>query len=196
MLYSKAKKGESMKGSLIYVMGPSGAGKDSLLEIAKTRFAGNPDIEFTKRYVTREAALGGEDFIAVSQADFDRLEAEDFFLFTWQSHGLSYGCDRMIERRLAEGKLVLLNGSRAYLPRAMELLPSLTPLIISARPEILAARLKGRGRETATEQAERLNQPDYSFLNIRSIDNSGPLENAAEEFLAFLNGELTKLKCR
>lgn len=183
-----------MRGSLIYVMGPSGAGKDSLLETARARFADNPDVKFCKRYITRGAALGGEDFTAVSRTEFERLEGEDFFLFTWRSHGLSYGCGRQIERQLAEGKLVLVNGSRAYLPEAVKRVPGLTPLLISARPEILAARLKSRGRETAAEQAERLEQPGYSFANIQTIDNSGELETAAGELAAFLNRELERLK--
>ncbi len=185
-----------MAGSLIYVMGPSGAGKDSLLEIAKKRFAGNQGFAFAKRYVTREAASGGEDFTAISQEDFDRLEADDFFLFSWRGHGLSYGCDRTVERRLAEGKLVVLNGSRAYLKEALTIMPGLKPLLITARNEILAARLKKRGRETAGEQAERLRQPDYVLGNVKSIDNSGPLEAAAEQFLAFLGGELDRLKAQ
>lgn len=185
-----------MDGSLIYVMGPSGAGKDSLLDIAKKHFAGNSDIVFTKRYVTREAGLGGEDYIALSPEEFQRLERENFFLFTWRSHGLFYGCDHTIEERMAEGKLVLVNGSRAYLNQALRRVPGLISLEITARPEVLAARLKSRGRETAAEQSERLKQAAYVFGQIKSIDNSGPLEKAAEEFLAFLEGHLEKLRGR
>ncbi len=166
-----------MAGSLIYVMGPSGAGKDSLLEIAKKRFAGNQGFAFAKRYVTREAASGGEDFTAISQEDFDRLEADDFFLFSWRGHGLSYGCDRTVERRLAEGKLVVLNGSRAYLKEALTIMPGLKPLLITARNEILAARLKKRGRETAGEQAER--------LRPLLLENARPRDRSEEELSGY-----------
>ena len=184
-----------MRGSLIYVMGPSGAGKDALIEIAKVTFAGLDGIEFIKRRITRGPNSGGEDFAPISQAAFDYLEANNRFFFSWRSHGLSYGCDRQVERFLAKGLVVVVNGSRAYLPKAAALSPGLKPVLITARPEILAARLKARGRESAFEQSERLNQPGYDFEgwpNIQIIDNSGELGAAAERFCSYLNEELEK----
>ncbi len=182
-----------MKGSLIYVMGPSGAGKDSLIGIAKKSFESNPDITFVRRCITRDAALGGEDFTAVGEEKFEALEADNYFLFTWRSHGLSYGCPKMIEWQLAAGKVVVLNGSRAYLKKAKEIIPDLTPLLITATPEVLAARLKDRARETAAEQTERLTQPVYEAENIHTLDNSGPLEIAAGQFVAFLDSAVKRL---
>jgi len=182
-----------MRGSLIYVMGPSGVGKDTLLEIAKVKFAGIIGIEFVKRYITRQVDLGGEDFTPVSQASFDYLEANNCFFFSWRSHGLSYGCDRQIAKHLAKGQIVVINGSRVYLQKAMALVPSLKPVLITAKSEILAARLKNRGRESVDEQSERLSQSDYEFKrlpNIYIIDNSGELGIAAGLFCAYLGKEL------
>ncbi|MDR0355354.1 MAG: phosphonate metabolism protein/1,5-bisphosphokinase (PRPP-forming) PhnN [Deltaproteobacteria bacterium] len=185
-----------MRGSLIYVMGPSGAGKDALIEIAKVKLADRSEVTFPRRYVTRSAGLGSENDIFLSRSAFDYLEAGGHFLFSWRSHRLAYGLDRQIEQDLADGRLTVVNGSRAYLPRALELCPTLKPILITARTETLAARLQSRGRETAEERAERLRQPTYDFKaikNLRRLDNSGELKAAAYRFCAYLYEELAVL---
>lgn len=188
-----------MSGSLIYMIGPSGVGKDTLIEIAKVRFAGFGGIKFARRFITRPLGAGGEDFTSISRPAFDYLDAKGAFLFSWLSHGLAYGVDRQAERYLQDGFMVIVNGSRAYLPKAMELYPSLKPLLITAGNEALATRLKKRGRESIEEQAERLHQPDYDYKwikNLHTIDNSGELSHAADRFCSFLNEEWTKIASR
>jgi ribose 1,5-bisphosphokinase len=185
-----------MDGSLIYMMGPSGAGKDTLLEIAKVSFVGLGAIKFAKRYITRSADVRGEDFSQISQPAFDYLDSKGHFFFSWRSHGFSYGIGRRVERFLQDSFMVVVNGSRAYLPKAIELCPSLTPVLITARAEVLAARLKKRGRESFEEQAERLHQPDYEYKlvrNLYTIDNSRELEIAADLFCSFLKNEWAKI---
>lgn len=185
-----------MAGSLVYMMGPSGAGKDTLIEIAKVRLAGTGGVMFAKRDVTRQASSGGEDFRSISQSAFDFLESNGHFLFSWRAHGLSYGVDRQIEQSLKDGLVVVVNGSRAYLPRAIELYPSLKPVLITVEAKVLATRLKSRGRESPGEQVERLSQPDYEYKFVRNlyiIDNSGELEIAADRFCSFLSGVLDKV---
>ena len=183
-----------MGGSLIYLMGPSGAGKDTLLEIAKVRFAGLWGIKFARRYITRPANAGGEDFTSISQPAFDYLDAKGYFFFSWRSHGLSYGVDRQTGQFLKSGFMVVVNGSRAYLPRALELCPKLKPVLVTAEAGVLAARLKNRGRESFDELTERLRQPDYDchrVKNIHIIDNSEELEIAADKFCSFLSDEMS-----
>lgn len=185
-----------MRGSLIYIMGPSGSGKDTLIEISKARLADRREVTFTRRYITRDPNSGGEDFIPLSRDSFDYLESTGHFLFSWRSHGLSYGIARQIEEYLADGQMVIVNGSRAYLARAMKSCPDLKPVLITAEPEILAARLRSRGRESAEDQSRRLNQPDYEFKNIpnlHTIDNSGELETAAGRFCSYLREELNSI---
>ena len=175
------------------VMGSSGAGKDTMMEIAGKRLAGFGGIKLARRYITRPTDAGGENFTSISPEAFNCLEAKGHFLFSWRSHGLSYGIDRQAERFFKNGFTVVINGSRAYLPKALKLCPTLKPVLITAESEILAARLKNRGRESLAEQAERLSQPDYDYQGVRNlhiIDNSGELEIAAEKFCTFLSEEL------
>ncbi len=180
-------------GSLVYVMGPSGCGKDSLLRGAACILGkGGKDarVAFVRRYITRPSEAGGEDHIAVSVADFAAERAAGFFALDWESHGLCYGIAAAdIDGRLAEGMTVVLNGSRAYLPEALRRYPKLIPVLIAVRPEILRDRLLARGRETPEEINARLSriipEADEPAGLIR-LDNSGPLADAVETFTALL----------
>ena len=65
-------------GRLVYVVGPSGAGKDSIIAYARERLGANCHV-FARRHITRPADSGGEDHIAISQADFERDRAAGRF---------------------------------------------------------------------------------------------------------------------
>lgn len=181
------------KGSLVYVMGPSGCGKDSLLRGA-ARVLGNEGadacVAFVRRYITRPAEAGGEDHMAISVEDFAAKRAAGFFALDWESHGLCYGIAAAdIDERLAEGLTVVLNGSRAYLPEALRRHPRLIPVLITVRPEILRDRLLARGRETPEEVKARLSRiiPEAEEPEgLIRLDNSGRLADAVETFTALL----------
>lgn len=165
----------------IYVIvGPSGVGKDTLMEAVSARL---PQVELVRRVITRPEAAGGEVFEGVSEAEFERRRARGDFVLHWQAHGMSYGIARSILARVAEGRAVVFNGSRAMLGEAAQALPGLTIIHVTARPDVLAARLAGRNRETAEEIAQRLARaalPLPEGLDVVEIDNSGPLEEAVE----------------
>jgi len=106
------------RGSLFYLMGASGSGKDTLLDASLARLEASPDWRLhlprrVQRYITRPADAGGETHHAVSEEQFTALVKEDRFCLLWQAHGLSYGIDREILDWLAAGDNVLVNGSRA-----------------------------------------------------------------------------------
>lgn len=164
---------------LFAVVGPSGAGKDTLMAAAAAR----PGVALVRRVITRPAAAGGEDFDGVTPAEFARRRAAGDFALDWQAHGMSYG----IPRALPDAPVVLMNLSRQVLDRAAAVFPGLGVLNVTARPEVLAARLAARGREDATDIAARLGRdaplaPCGSA--VTTIDNSGPLADAAAAFLA------------
>jgi len=81
----------------VLVVGPSGVGKDTLIQGAKTRLAKDEAFWFPERYITRAADVGGEDHIAVDDASFDRLQAFDAFSLTWSAHGLRYALPAEID---------------------------------------------------------------------------------------------------
>jgi ribose 1,5-bisphosphokinase len=144
-------------GRLVAVVGPSGAGKDTLLAALVAR---HPDIVLARRAITRPATPGpdAEDHEAMTPETFAARVAEGGFLIHWQAHGLNYGIPRAVLDAVAAGRLVLFNGSRAALPAARAAWPDLAVVMVTAPPEVLAARLAARGRETAADIAGRLDR--------------------------------------
>ncbi len=182
-----------LPGTLVYVMGPSGCGKDSLLRGAAelpALKAPEARVWFARRHITRPADAGGEDHIALAPGEFAAKREAEAFALDWESHGLSYGiAAEDIDSRLAQGWTVVLNGSRAYLPEALRRYPGLLPVLIAVRPEILRERLLARGRETAEQIEERLTHAPALPAdppNLVRIDNSGNLAEAVAAFTALL----------
>lgn len=173
-------------GRLIYVMGPSGAGKDTLLAVARAKLAGSP-ILFAHRYITRTADAGGENHVHLSDEEFDTRAALGLFALAWQSHQLRYGIGIEIDAWLARGCTVVVNGSRGHLAEAIERYPMIEVVLIDASPTVLAARLTARGRESADQVQARLARRVAldvpSGVSLTTIDNSGMLDDAARMLL-------------
>lgn len=175
-------------GILWYVIGPSGAGKDSLLTYARGRLPAESGVMFAHRYITRPADAGGENHVALSAEEFDARERRGCFALAWRRHGLAYGLGVETAMWLEQGLDVVVNGSRSSLPLAAERFPALQPLWITASPEVLATRLAGRGRESADEIARRLREAG-SFApptGCAVLWNDGELAEAGERLLALL----------
>ncbi|HES76864.1 MAG TPA: phosphonate metabolism protein/1,5-bisphosphokinase (PRPP-forming) PhnN [bacterium] len=145
-----------MSGTLFYIIGASGAGKDSLLRLAREQLAGE-SVVFAHRYITRPVELVGENHIALSPQEFQTREKAGLFALHWHSHDLDYGLGIEINAWLTRGLNVVMNGSRAYLPEAARRYPdNLVPVLVRVPPEVLRQRLQARGRESATQIDERL----------------------------------------
>jgi ribose 1,5-bisphosphokinase len=176
---------------LFYVMGPSGAGKDSLMLAARHALDGDPFI-FAHRYITRPADATSENFISLSRAEFALRDDNGLFWLTWASHDLQYAIGREVLSWLQQGLTVVLNGSRAYLLQAQQHCEEsgvrLIPVWIHCEPRVLAQRLRARGRETEVQIQERLSRatqfvaPEGALV----IDNSGTLEHALAQWLCLL----------
>ncbi|POZ60876.1 phosphonate metabolism protein/1,5-bisphosphokinase (PRPP-forming) PhnN [Chromobacterium alticapitis] len=175
-------------GTLWYVIGPSGAGKDSLLAYARDRLSADAGVMFAHRYITRPAGAGGENHVALSAEEFDARAASGCFALSWRRHGLAYGLGVEVDLWLGQGLDVVVNGSRSSLALAAQHFPTLRALWITASPETLAARLAGRGRESADEIARRLSEAGgYAPpLGSEVLWNDGELAEAGERLLALL----------
>ena len=181
-----------MTGRLIAVVGPSGVGKDAVMRA----LAGTvPSLGLVRRVITRPPEPAGEDHLTVPQAEFRRLADGGAFLLHWEAHGLCYGIPAEVAQTLAQGRDMLVNLSRAVLTAAAEKVPRFEVIALEAQPEVLAARLAARGRETAEEIAQRLSrvaEPLPDALKIHLIDNSGALSATVEEIRARLYPEPVK----
>lgn len=168
------------------VVGPSGAGKDTLMEAAR---AADPSVVLVRRVVTRPEAAGGEDFQGVTRDGFARMKADGAFALDWEAHGLSYGIPAGLHDDIAAGRKVLFNGSRAMLGEAARVFPGLHVLHVTANDRVLADRLRARGRESEADIAARLARarlPLPGGLNVTEIDNSGALDTALAALLEAL----------
>lgn len=175
-----------MRGRLFAVVGPSGVGKDTLMEAAQLRL---PALHLVRRVITRPASAGGEDFEGVSPETFAARKARGDFALDWQAHGLSYGIPAQIDALLADGVDVVFNGSRGVLVEATQKYPQLQVLHITAAPKVLATRLAARGRESRADIERRLKRADFALpkgLNVIPIHNDGALEDAVDALCAAL----------
>lgn len=186
----------SVTGTMVVVVGPSGAGKDSVMSYAFGRFADEARVKFVRRVITRPADAGGEAHQAIDVDGFRRLKAGGGFAVSWDAHGLSYGIPRETLDELADGVTLVANGSRSALPAFAAIYPRLKVVVVTARPEILAARLAARGRESAEAIAKRLDRAAPEIVVAADtvvIDNSGALDDAGEAFVSVLTAALARL---
>lgn len=172
---------------LIYLMGPSGAGKDSLLERLRAETRTGPLV--AHRYITRPANAGCENHIALSEREFLRRRAKGLFALDWQAHEHHYAFGIEVDLWLRQGIDVVVNGSRAHLPQALQRYGSqLLPVCLQVSPDVLRQRLEQRGRETAAQIERRLTRAaDYQQTlpaGCRLLDNNGDLGDTLEALLA------------
>jgi ribose 1,5-bisphosphokinase len=184
-----------MPGRLIYLMGPSGAGKDSLIDASRQTLR-RLGCDVVRRVITRSAESLGEDALGVSQAEFERLGQQGGFALHWRANGLDYGIPAQIDEWLGLGRNVLVNGSREHLVEARRRYPTLLPILLTVKSEVLRHRLVQRGRENADEIEARLQRNDLFLASTSSdtipvmhLDNSGELAVTVEHFLELLEQE-------
>ncbi|AYN09699.1 phosphonate metabolism protein/1,5-bisphosphokinase (PRPP-forming) PhnN [Pseudomonas putida] len=176
-------------GRLIFLVGPSGSGKDSLIDASREQLA-LAGVEIARRVITRSAEAKGEAAQGVTPEQFDTLRAQGAFVMHWRANGLDYGIPRQVDQWLAAGRAVLVNGSRAYLPEARQRYPDLLAVLVEVKPEVLRQRLLARGRETAEEVEQRLARSARlqaaADPSVHVLDNSSTLQAAVAAFVSLL----------
>ena len=179
-----------MSGKLILVVGPSGVGKDTLLDTAKEYLAEEDRFIFPRRYITRSAQAGGENHHALSAANYSRMKADGRFVLSWDAHGLQYGVPVSTIRDIANGNTVIVNVSRSVIEDAQKIYPDVVVACITAHAETLRSRLLARGRETAQDIEKRIKRASAYSLSgphIHPIDNSGTLSVAVKSFVTLIS---------
>lgn len=178
-----------MTGRFIAVVGPSGVGKDSVMEALA---AADPRYVLARRVISRPSEAGGEDFEGVTDAEFLARAARGDFALHWPAHGLFYGIPNAVDDTLAEGRDVLANLSRAVLPQMQARFSQTETILLTAPASVLARRLAGRARETAEEIAGRLARAGFALpdgVNAHEVRNDRPLTQTVKELQALLSPE-------
>jgi ribose 1,5-bisphosphokinase len=183
-----ASNGAISRARVIFLIGPSGSGKDSLIDVAREVLRAR-GVEVARRVITRSAEAKGEDAHGVSEAQFQAMRDEGAFALDWQANGLRYGIPIQIDRWLAAGRSVLVNGSRGHLAIARRHYPDLLAVGLAVSPDALRARLLARGRESleAIEQRLARNASLQAYdAEVHVLDNSTSLANACRALLRLL----------
>ncbi len=188
-------RGSARQGRLIYVAGPSGAGKDTLLQFVRERIPARAPFIFAHRYITRQARGAGDEHVTLTPAEFNLRMHAGFFAMHWRANGNAYGVGVEIDRWLLHGFHVIVNGSRGYLPHARRAYPALRLVWIGASPHLLNARLSCRARETAPEIAQRIERaaalPLPAYPPDLTLQNDNAPDEAGGQLLDFLLNELS-----
>ncbi len=177
---------EVLPGRLVLVVGPSGAGKDTLIEAARVMLAEDPGFVFTRRVVTRPASEA-ENNVVADEAGFRAVAARGGFALSWEAHGHHYGIPSAIVADLAAGRTVIVNVSRTVIGEARRRWPDVTVVEVTAPADVLARRIAARARPSDGAGPERLArrlEPGDRPSADATIDNGGELDTAISAFLA------------
>jgi ribose 1,5-bisphosphokinase len=158
---------------MVLVVGPSGAGKDTLLNLARSACADDGRIVFPRRVVTRQASQAEDNDEFTPDAFRLALAAGEFALH-WEAHGHSYALPSRIEDDIRAGRTVVINVSRTVIDTIRRAYANVVVVSITAPPEVLAERLKMRARGSDGQIENRLSRavddalakPDITIVNV------------------------------
>ena len=181
-----------MSQQLVYTMGPSGAGKDSLLAWLRQQLCEEAPVHFARRTIDRPVHAGGEHHESITTAKFRALADHNAFAMHWSANGLHYGIRHIELEGLQGNRWVFLNGSRAHLPTVLERYPNMTVLHITAAAEVLRQRLLFRGRELPEVVEARVKRAAGFTVPVNcklvEIHNDESLHTTGQQLLSALNG--------
>jgi ribose 1,5-bisphosphokinase len=179
-------------GRFVLVVGPSGAGKDTLIAGAKASCSDDPTIVFLRRVVTRPAN-DAEDHDSLNEIFFDDAVRNGAFAFWWQAHGLKYGIPRTADDDVRAGRTVVCNVSRGIVADVRARYARVDVVLITAPADVLTARLSGRSRDTDGSLIERIKRSDAfaDFQASHVIENIGAPGTAVQQLLDVINGNIT-----
>jgi thymidine phosphorylase len=179
-------------GVFFFVVGPSGAGKDSLIDGARAVLPSDKFV-FARRVITRPHDSPGEDHESCTEAEFQSRVSQGGFLITWQAHGLNYGLPSSLVDAMTEGQHIIANGSRAMVRDLREKITSLIVIEVNAPKHILETRLASRGRETPEDVARRLNRTVQDYpegQDVLRVINDGTLADGIDRFIHAIEQQL------
>jgi len=172
-------------GCMIVVVGPSGAGKDTVIRESLPEISVLPEVSFVKRVVTRPIDIQREDHFSVSAEQFQENITNGEYVVHWTAHGLHYGVLAETVEQVNNGQILIVNGSRAALPDFRKTYPRCLVIWITASSQVLSERLAARGTESidnivARLQRASLMQPDENDV---VINNNYSIDKSVDEFV-------------
>lgn len=174
------QESRALHGLFVAIVGPSGAGKDTLIRGLAARLGEADGVFYVRRVVTRRAD-SFEDHETLDESEFLLARERGRFALSWAAHGLFYGVPNDVDARIASGGAVVCNISRGVVADVRRRYARCLVVLVTARPETLAARLAARGREGQEGRQARLDRafaPEAAFEPDAIVDNDGALDDA------------------
>ncbi len=176
-----------LMGKLIYLMGPSGSGKDSILSRLRQQLHPQSRLIIAHRYITRHWQSGGENHVELSDTEFELRKSLNLFSMHWEANQNKYAIGCEVDAWIQAKNLVLVNGSRSYLDNAKSRYKDkLIPVMVMTNESTLRSRLLARGREDEATIALRIQRandyPAQISEPLHILDNNGTLDRAVLQF--------------
>jgi ribose 1,5-bisphosphokinase len=169
----------SEDGNLVLVVGPSGAGKDSLIDVARTMLEQDPRFVFPTRMITRNADSAGERHVQITEAGFEQMRKSGAFFLSWKAHGHCYALPADIQKHLDQNRVVVANVSRRVIEEAKAKAARVSVVYVTAPKDVIADRLQRRKREDSEQIEARLARYDLAAsipTDSTMIDTADPTE--------------------
>lgn len=181
-------------GKLVLFSGPSGVGKDTILDIVTEKY---PELQRSVSMTTREpreSEIDGVDYFFVSRKAFDEMLSGGEVLEFAKYGKYMYGTPkRPVDKWLGEGKTVILKIEVQGAAKIRKMYPdALAIFIMPPSLDILESRLRQRGTENEDDLVRRMRiargeiekSHDYDYIVVND-----DLEKAADEVLQILRQE-------
>ena len=181
---------------LIVISGPSGVGKDSVVQRMKERgFPFDFVVTATDR-APRHNEIHGQDYYFYTTAEFERMIDEEELLEHAWVYGQHKGIPKAhVREALASGQDVVMRVDTQGAETVKGLLPpAITIFLVCESEEELVARLRERRTEseenlrkrlrTAHEEMARIPDFDYVVVNRRDA-----LDDAVDDVIAIMRAE-------
>jgi ribose 1,5-bisphosphokinase len=177
-------------GRLVLVVGPSGAGKDTLLGLAKAACAEDRSVVFPRRVITREASAA-EANEQVSAGTFQEALRRGEYAMHWEAHGHRYALSRAIDDEIRAGRTIVANVSRTVIGEMRRLYADVVVVSITAPPNVLAERIAMRARSSDGKLEARLGRTveDAAATPDVTIVNTGRAEYHSRQLVRAIKGE-------
>lgn len=174
------------RGTLFLIVGPSGAGKDSLLSAARTDLQNDSDFVFAQRTITRPHDGDREDHEPVSPDEFLRRAERGKFMLSWRVYDTDYGISIAYEDELAAGRNVIANVSRTVVAAGYSYFSPTRVIQITAPREVLEARLQARAdpATAAARLARAVVLPDG--VPVTHLLNAGDIHTGSARLVRLL----------
>lgn len=185
------------KGFLIVLSGPSGAGKNTLIDHVLPRI---PNLKYSVSATTRPPRPGevhGVDYFFVSDQEFDRMIANHEFLEWAEFVGNRYGTPKaFVENEIQQGHTVIMDVDIQGALQIRRRMPDAV-LVFLLPPTLdeLRRRLNKRGKDALEAIVKRLEHSAKELEYIVDYDYyiiNDDLDKAAERLAVIINAE----RCR